>query len=57
MQYSTETYGDESGSYEQDLGIHDSHSNPLDWAVGSDEAGERIYCEAALSDFLQQDSI
>ncbi|HID06911.1 MAG TPA: hypothetical protein EYP10_07155 [Armatimonadetes bacterium] len=29
---------------------------PSDWAVGSDEIGNLVYDEAAISDFLRQDN-
>jgi hypothetical protein len=37
---------------------HDSTDyHPESWAIGSDEIGNPIYCEAALSDFLQRDAL
>jgi hypothetical protein len=57
MQNSTEAYRDETADYESDLGFVDSHHNPMDWAVDSDEAGDRIYCATTISDYLQRDSI
>lgn len=59
MTYTTE-YSDDFTSAEygcfRDSGFHGVQDCPSDWATGSDEAGERIYCEAAISDFLQRDA-
>ena len=38
-----------------DSGFHGVQDCPSDWAVGSDEAGNRIYSEAVISEFLQRD--
>jgi len=40
----------------RDSGFHGVQDCPSDWAIGSDEAGDRIYCEASISDFLQRDT-
>jgi hypothetical protein len=47
--FTTEGFGD--------TGYGSTEDQPESWAIGSDEIGNPIYCEAALSDFLQRDAI
>ena len=41
------------GNFELDTADY----HPEAWAVGSDEIGNPVYCEAALSGYLQRDAI
>ena len=41
--------------YVREYGFHGVQDCPDDWAVGSDEAGDRIYNHATISDYLQRD--
>ena len=55
-------YPNDSTANSADFGStsnYDHHSVedwPQAWAVGSDEAGDPVYSDAAISDFLQRDS-
>lgn len=40
-----------------DIGYCGTEDQPESWAIGSDEIGNPIYCEAAISDFLQRDAV
>jgi len=59
MTYTAVTHGDDlaTSDYDdlRDSGFHGVQDCPSEWAIGSDEAGDRIYCEASISDFLQRD--
>lgn len=61
MTYIAETHSDDlpDTGYDtlRESDYHGVQDTPTDWAIGSDEAGERIYCEAAISDFLQRDVV
>ncbi|MCB1679228.1 MAG: hypothetical protein KDI16_11155 [Halioglobus sp.] len=59
MTYTAERYSDDftdSGcGYIRDTALRRAENCPSDWAVGSDEAGERLYTCASISDYLQRD--
>lgn len=38
-----------------DSAYHCIDDCPESWAVGSDEIGNPVYCEAAVSDYLRRD--
>jgi hypothetical protein len=40
-----------------DIDYATTEDRPESWAIGSDEIGNPIYCEAALSGFLQRDAL
>jgi hypothetical protein len=51
----TDDYTDFGYGFLSESGFHGVQDCPSDWAVGSDEAGDRIYSAAAISDYLQRD--
>ncbi|MCB1675211.1 MAG: hypothetical protein KDI01_02910 [Halioglobus sp.] len=51
----SEDFTDSGCGYIRDTGLRCADTCPSDWAVGSDEAGERIYTAASLTDYLQRD--
>jgi len=59
MPYTAEVLTDDSTDfgcgYIRETGFHGVQDCLDDWAVGSDEAGGRIYSETTISGFLQRD--
>jgi hypothetical protein len=61
MTYTAEIHSDDFTGTGHDClresGYHGVQDCPSDWEIGSNEAGERIYCEAAISGFLHCDVV
>lgn len=59
MTYIAEIHRDNLTTSRQDhnreAAYHSALGGPCEWAIGCDEADDRINCEASISDFLKRD--